>query len=127
MTLYHFCAEKHVRQILRSGLTVGAVAEPTFPGFIIHNGYIWLTTDPDPKRQSWATRNMIKYSRTAYRLTVEIPAGECYRIHDRDTLTLMFPNSYMLFERWAGSENWRVFHGVIPKAWIVKAERMEGA
>ena len=126
MTFYHFCADKHVKSILRQGITMGAVAEPTATGFIIHNGYMWLTTDPDPTRQSWATRNRVKYSRTAWRLTVEIPDSELQKVFDRCEICQRWPGTLPLFEGWAGSDNWRVFHGIIPKAWITKAERMEG-
>ena len=125
MTLYHFCADRHVKSILRQGLKIGAVAEPTSKGFIIHNGYIWLTTDGDPARQSWATKNAIKYSRTAWRLTIEIPESETGRLYNGSTLPLLYPGARLLFEGWIGSYNWRVFHGMIPKEWIVKAERME--
>ena len=126
MTLYHFCADKHVKQILRQGLTIGGVAEPTNTGYLIHNGWMWLTLDPDPARQSWATRNVVKYSRTAWRLTVEIPDDELVKLYDRNTLPMLYPNTAMLFKGWPGSENWRIFHGVIPKEWIKKAEKMEG-
>lgn len=126
MTFYHFCADKHVKSILRQGITMGAVAEPTTTGFIIHNGYMWLTTDPDPTRQSWATRNRVKYSRTAWRLTVEIPESELQKVFDRCEICQRWPGTLQLFEGWAGSDNWRVFYGIIPKAWITKAERMEG-
>ena len=125
MTLYHFCADKHVKQILRQGITIGAVSEPTATGFIIHSGYMWLTTDPDPARQSWATRVKVRYSRTAWRLTVEIPDYEWPKLYSRKTLRMRYPATDMLFAGWPGSENWRVFHGIIPKEWIVKAERME--
>ena len=63
MILYHFCAAKHIKSILRQGLTKGVLAEPTPDGFRIYYGYTWLTVDPDPGKQSWATRNAIKYDR----------------------------------------------------------------
>lgn len=125
MTLYHFCADKHVKQIMRKGLTIGVVTEPTPAGYIMHNGWIWLTTDPNPTRQSWATRHQIKYSRTAWRLTIEIPAEFIERLFDRPMLTAIYPTTYRLFDGWPGSENWRIFHGMIPREWIVKADKME--
>lgn len=127
MKLFHFCSSKHIKQIMRQGLTMGAVVEPTATGFYIHNGWVWLTSDPDPTRQSWATRNQIKYSRTAWRLTVEIPDNiPDGFLHNRTTLSMIWPSTCALFDGWPGSENWRVFHGVIPKEWIVKAEKMVG-
>lgn len=52
MILYHFCAKKHIKSILRQGLTEGMLAEPTAHGFRLYSGYTWLTADPDPGRQS---------------------------------------------------------------------------
>lgn len=43
MTLYHFCAAKHVKK------------DTARTGVYIHNGWIWLTKDTDPANQSWAT------------------------------------------------------------------------
>lgn len=124
MTLYHFCADKHVKSILRQGLTIGAVAEPTHKGFVLRYGYIWLTLDGDPAHQSWATKHAISYSRTAWRLTIEMPEGEALKLFDRYSLPLRFPGTYRLFDGWPGSEDWRVYHGMIPKQWITKAERI---
>ena len=126
MTLYHFCADRHVKNIIRQGLIHGGVCEPTKTGYIIHRGWMWLTTDPDPKRQSWATRKSIPYSRTAWRLTIEIPDEEIRNIYDHKTLPQLWPATVCLFRGWAGSENWRVYRGMIPKQWIKAAERMEG-
>ena len=126
MRIYHFCAERHVKHILRQGVTIGSVTEFTPKGYIMHSGYMWLTLDPDPKRQSWNVRHRIHYTRTAWRLTIEIPPEECGRIYDRERLVKLFPLSGQLFDGWPGSENWRVFKGMIPKEWIVEAERMEG-
>lgn len=126
MTLYHFCADKHVKKIMREGLTIGGLAEPTVTGYILHNNYIWLTKDPDPKNQSWATRHIVKYSRTAWRLTIEIPTAFArIWLLNRFDITMMYPACAGLLDGWPGSENWRVYNGVIPKEWIVKAERME--
>ena len=124
MTIYHFCADKHVKNIMRKGLTIGSVVEPTETGFILHNGWMWLTLDPEPNRQSWATQNRVKYSRTAWRLTIDIPDDEWYKLYDREKLCARYPACDALFEGWPGSDNWRVFHGMIPKHWIVNAERM---
>ena len=123
MTLYHFCADKHVNKILRDGITIGALVEPTPQGCIIHKGWIWLTTDPDPKDQSWDTRNLVKYSRTAWRLTVAIPDSERKRVYSRFGIVSIYPACDMLFYL-KGSESWRVYHGMIPKEWIVESKEM---
>lgn len=117
-TLYHFCAARHVKRIKYEGLRVGGVYVPGPKGFHLYSGYSWLTTDGDPKRQSWATRQMVKYSRTAYRLTVEIPDEYADRIMDRDALERHLPGSKVLFIGWKGSECWRVYRGFIPPDWI---------
>ena len=57
--------------------------------------------------------------------SVDIPDVELSRLYDRFGITAMYPACACLFDGWPGSENWRVFHGVIPKEWIVKAERIE--
>ncbi len=123
MTLYHFCADRHIKGILHNGLTEGGLTEITPHGFILHTGWIWLTTDPDAKKQSWATRNAIQYSRTAWRLTVEIPDNGLDRIYDRQRLRAIYPLTEPLFEGWPGSENWCVHHGRIPREYIKAYER----
>lgn len=50
MTLYHFCADRHIKGILHNGLMEGGLTEITPHGFILHTGWIWLTTDPDAKK-----------------------------------------------------------------------------
>lgn len=123
MRLYHFCAGKHLKSIQKAGLKIGMVCVPTEAGFRMYSGYIWLTTNPDPRAQSWATRHLVKYCRTEYRLTVEIPEEAEERVLDREALEAKLPGSGQLFEGWKGSENWRVFRGRIPPEWIVEARR----
>lgn len=123
MRLYHFCAARHKKSIQYSGIRIGGVCVPTSTGYTMHSGYMWLTTDPDPRRQSWATRQIVTYSRTEYRCTVEIPESEIGKLYDRDALEALFPGSGMLFDGWGGSENWRVYHGIIPPEWIVNIKR----
>lgn len=124
MTIYHFCADRHVRKIKSEGLRLGGVSVIRNGHLRIYSGYNWLTLDSDPTQQSWATRNLVKYSRTAWRLTVEIPDEECDRLMDRDALERHIPGSRALFTGWPGSENWRVYHGFIPPGWIRKIEKM---
>ena len=123
MILYHFCADRHIKSILSSGLTKGGLTEITPFGFILHTGWIWLTTDPDATKQSWATRNAIRYSHTAWRLTVEIPERELDCLYDRQRIKKLYPSTELLFSGWPGSENWRIYHGRIPKEYIKAYER----
>lgn len=122
--LYHFCAGRHLRSIMTRGLVKGAIAEPTPTGFRIYSGWTWLTLDPDPGRQSWATKNIIKYDRTQCRLMIEIPDTERGKLFDRMGIVAFFPSCDLLFDGFPGSENWRVFHGRIPLEWIKSAERI---
>lgn len=52
MTFYHFCADRHIKGILRNGLTEGGLTEIAPRGFVLHTGWIWLTTDPDAKNRA---------------------------------------------------------------------------
>ena len=125
MTLYHFCAARHRKSIQYTGIRIGGVCLSGEKGYNAKTGYIWLTTDPDPGSQSWATRHMIPYSRTAYRFTVEIPESQTHNILDRDALEKEIPGSGALFDGWPGSENWRVYRGLISKQWLIHCENTE--
>lgn len=124
MILFHFCADKHIRSILRHGLTEGFLAIPAHCGFRLLSGWTWLTTDPDPNNQSWATKNAIKYDRTAWRLTIEIPDDALSEMYDRTGICGIYPACDLLFKDFLGSENWRVYNGRVPKEWIREAKEM---
>lgn len=132
MILYHFCSERDYNRIRREGISRGMIAimpkessDNTFKGIRFHANWQWLTADPDPAHQSWATKNLIPYSRTAYRLTLEIPWDEAEtRLYDRGRLKTIMPEADYLFDGWPGSEDWRVYQGYIPARWIKQAERM---
>lgn len=122
MIIYHFCAKRDLKSILRNGLTKGYVTLPTETGFEMFSGHIWLTLDGKANRQSWNTNQLIKYNRCARRLTIQIPdfiAKE--RLLTRQQLEAIFPGVGYLFDGWKGSENWRVFKGSIPPEWIIEA------
>lgn len=128
MTLYHFCAERNKNSILLEGLTLGQ-----FPQF--SNGQYkflprcqWLTTEPDPKKQSWATQNLIDYSRTEYRLTVNIPDSYHKKlVRATDFVKDMPEEAQQIVTGWNGSENWYIYRGNIPAKWIVGCKRMREA
>ena len=126
MRIYHFCSARDVKAIRRQGIRLGGVyiSKPGDAKSVeIYQGYQWLTLDPEKKNQSWATRHLVKYDRTAYRLTVELPDDAV--LYDRDGLEAEIPGSGILFDGWPGSENWRVYHGWILPEWIIACERME--
>jgi hypothetical protein len=124
MKIYHFCSAKHVRPILKQGIRTGGVCLLGKDGYDLRVGWQWLTLDQVRENQSWATRNLVKYDRTAYRLTVELPDDSV--LYDRDGLEKEIPGSRVLFDGWPGSENWRVYHGWILPEWITGCEKMEG-
>lgn len=127
MILYHFCAAHMMPAIMREGLTLGK-----YPilgaSFALWPKTQWLTKDPDPRRQSWATRALVPYSRLAYRLTVQIP--ESYRkklVKASDYAKRLPEEDRALVSKWAGSENWYVYLANIPPKWIVGCTRMDPA
>ncbi len=131
VTLYHFCCERDMRGIRSQGITKGAVVgrQLVHPGtlkekwqpYMIH-GFQWLTYDGGHDRQSWATRHLIRYDRTEYRFTVEIPDREVSQLYDRDRLAQLIPGSEELFDGWTDSENWVVYRGNVSKYQLKKLE-----
>ena len=128
---YHFCCKQDMRGIRNQGITQGVIVtqrqiRPGRPGepWIIERfpGWQWLTYDGNHDRQSWATTYKIRYSRTEYRFTVEIPESDVTQIYDRDRLAELMPGTETLFDGWEGSENWFVYRGNISKYQLKKLE-----
>ena len=126
MVLYHFCAAHMIPSIMKHGLTLGQwprIGE-------LHKNWPkcqWLTKDPNPKNQSWATRRLVSYSRTAYRLTVKIPDSHHRKcVKATDYIKDLPDYEHSLITEWDGSENWYVYTGNIPPKWIVGCRKMEG-
>lgn len=128
ITLYHFCAAWSVPGIMREGITKGMT--PIFDGddFRIEHGTQWLTSDKDPQRQSWATHNLVSYSRRAYRLTVNIPHSHRKKLHRAADFIKRYPeDTAAIVDAWDGSASWYIYTGTIPPAWIVGVQKMEAA
>jgi hypothetical protein len=85
----------------------------------------WLTAEPNPGAQSWATSEYITYSRTAYRVTVEIPVKFSQKKLYRGIDFARAIKNPELVTKYAGSKKWFVYHGNIPKIWITKVEKLE--
>lgn len=117
MILYHFCATRHHRKILHEGVTKGILAAPHGAGTLLKEGYQWLTTDPDPNNQSWATHELIDYDRTAYRFEISIPKSK------HQYLQQAIKVAPWLTEGWPGSEAWYYYSGMIPNSWITDVKR----
>lgn len=119
ITLYHFCAEQDIRSIVQNGLTKGCTP-------IWENGKLraesrtqWLTSDGAASRQSWNTRRVLPYSRTAYRLTINIPYSYRKKLVPASEFMARYPaENASLVTGWPGSENWYVFTGIILPKWI---------
>jgi len=135
MILYHFCCERDMRGIRSQGITKGMiVGERSFmqKGRVKWQRYMipgwqWLTLDGDRTRQSWATRHLIRYDRTEYRWTVEIPEREEGSLYNRGRLMALYPGVEALFDGWDGSGSWRVYRGYIPRMWLKKLEHWNRA
>jgi len=124
MILYHFCADRHVKNILGKGLTIGGVMEITPKGYALHTGWNWLTLNGNPNEQTWEGRVLIPYSRTAWRLTINIPDEALGNVYDKERLIALYPGVEYLFSGHTESSEWRVYRGMIPNEWIKAADDM---
>lgn len=125
MILYHFCPAHMKNAILSEGLTKGAFPLMESGGFA--QNVQWLTSERDPKKQTWATQKLISYSRTAYRLTIHIPDSRHKKLRKALEWVAVFPEGdRKIVTEWPGSEAWYVYLGKIPQKWIVGCRRMEG-
>lgn len=119
MQLYHFCGKDFIKGIQREGLTKGTFATPKKNGWAFRRMRQWLTEEPAADKQSWATRKLLDYCRTDYRLTVTIPdryAGNLIRA--ADYVRNMPPAQRGIVTDWAGHEAWWIYIGAIPPEWI---------
>lgn len=127
MTLYHFCAAHMVKSIQKSGLTRGVFPLLGARHVTLIDNCQWLTAEPDSAKQSWATSTIIPYSRTACRLTVEIPEGHTRKLYRAiDFIQELPERNKQLVTGWPGSDDWYVFKGIIPPRWITGITEMEG-
>jgi len=126
MKLYHFTPTLLLNAILKNGLTLGRLP------IIDDNGRLrafmepcqWLTNNGDWNSQSWATRELIKYDRTAFRLTIIIPKHHKEKLLKAIDYAPYLPkNSQRLITDWPGSEHWYFFVGRIPRGWIRTIEQ----
>ena len=124
MILYHFCPAHMVEGIKKKGLTLGKFPLLGDQHTTFIDEHQWLTAEPDPRKQSWATSVLIPYSRTACRLTVEIPPSRMRKLHKALTFVKsLAPQHRPIVEGWEGSESWYIYKGVIPPKWIKAVEK----
>ena len=134
MILYHFCCERDMKGIKNRGITRGVIVGETLirsPGTkgkwqpYFYPGWQWITLCGERESQSWATQHLIRYDRTEYRWTIDIPESEQSQIYDMDRLNAIIPGTEALFIGWPGSENWRVYRGSIPIWWLKKLDHWD--
>jgi hypothetical protein len=126
MTLYHFCPEHLLAGIKKKGLALGQFPLLGDGHTTFIDGYQWLTAEPDPNKQSWATREILPYSRTAYRLTVNVPPSRHRKLKKAtEFIKTLSPADRGIVEDWPGSDMWYIYRGIVPAKWITKIENME--
>lgn len=127
MILYHFCAAHMKDSIMNCGLTLGGFPLLSDGQYQLIPRCQWLTAESDPRKQSWATKHLIDYSRTAYRLTIDIPSSYHKKIVlATDFVKDMSGEAKQIVTEWAGSDKWYIFRGIIPAKWIIGCHAMEG-
>lgn len=124
--LYHFCAAHMVESIKKNGLTLGRFPVLGDGHITLIGGLQWLTAESTATKQSWATSTLIPYSRTAYRLTIEIPAGHERKLFKAlDFARQLPPGNERLITDWEGGDQWYIFKGKIPPRWITEVAQVE--
>jgi len=126
--LYHFSPAHLVESIQANGLTLGKLPIIDEGKGIVRlfSPCQWLTKEKNFNSQSWATRNIVTYDRTAFRIILAIPKSHravLCRAHDY--LPQLPKDSQRLITDWEGSEHWYLFFGNIPSGWIRKIEPKE--
>lgn len=124
--LYHFCAGFCVDSIKELGLILGICPVDLGDKVKFIPKCQWLTSNPDPQKQSWATSHALNYSRTAYRLTVVIPRNHRKHLIAATEFVKELPKeAQQLVNGWPGSEEWYIYRGTIPPKWIKEIVKME--
>ena len=119
MKLYHFCTKATEESIRAEGLTKGVIAWP-----LEHGGYRlirpvqWLTDEPDPEAQGWATDTLgVCGDRVEVRLSLDMPQSrflQRWREFARVYLRLSVHDLIHFAEAGGGGdEHWWVYLGEI--------------
>lgn len=124
MELYHFTASRHLPLIRKQGLTIGGIStfneRSQFVG-LLRDTYIWLTSDPSFS-QDWENSNkanrLIKYDRTDWRITVEVPeSGNLIKWTDCKG-SVVNESTFYLLSAGFRFRDWWLYQGQIPKQWF---------
>lgn len=125
MIYFHFTSAHLADKVRARGLTKGAIpwnldqhGRPE-----MRPGFQWLTTNPD-FHQPWCMLGNLPFARNAVRLSIEIPRDHLDRVAKWLELCARYrPDCADEINRTGGdTENWRVYRGPIPPAWIVAHE-----
>lgn len=118
MRLYHFTAERFVAPILRHGITRGFVVLSMDPPRLMP-GYRCLTCNP-AWEQEWAEGTWrLPYRRNESRLTVDVPADRERHVLKWTSAGPILTPAFRFLSILGDPENWRLFNGDVPPAWIV--------
>ena len=122
MTLYHFTAKRFLSSIKKEGISRGMMLKSLRPIQMIPRKQ-WLTKNSD-FNQGWSIgTGLLPYKRNEVRLTIEIPDDDD-RIQPWTKLKFLVPEvaNYLEASDLADPENWMIYDGVIPSAWILKID-----
>lgn len=122
VTLYHFTSPGHVLGCRVGGITRGMLPVRDRPPQL-RRGFQWLTTNPE-KSQSWNEGSTLRYDRTAYRLTVVIPATRTINLLRWIEWGPRLSRIYDVLSEFGDPENWWLYHGSILPHWIVAVDDM---
>ena len=114
--LYHFTSKHHIEGCKRQGIKLGVLPDFKNGKVVLVKGFQWLTTNPNFS-QEWNTQQEIKYDRTEYRITIQIP--RIYKHKILNWLELSKNNKVAKYLNAFGDrENWRIFKGIIRPTWF---------
>jgi hypothetical protein len=123
MKIYHFCAPQFLDGIQKQGLILGRTPYRANGKVIFLRGTQWMTVNPEFS-QPWNGMVLIRYDRTAFRLTYTIPKPE--RSHLLTWWELKAQMQHELgeecilpgFEDDMDTQSWRIFLGTVKPGWL---------
>lgn len=129
MRLYHWAPSHLIESIKKEGLTHGCtpfIGEDGDIDFL--RGHIWLTSDGTYDGQKWAIPVSIPYSRRAWRIEVNIPVHDQFKVVHSSEIARMLGDSILpgfLDDQPEITKKWYVHYGAIPRQWFKSVRCME--
>jgi hypothetical protein len=122
MILYHFTSKHHIESCKREGLTLGLIPFLSNGQIDAIDGHQWLTENLNYD-QAWNSMLAVKYDRTEYRITINIPKKH----HGSVLFWLDFceenPGKFDYLNTYGDPWNWRLFVGRVKPGWFGKIDR----